>query len=49
LSGSSRDVHDYQDFVVGANRFVNAQMRIKSDIGNHQGTARPSRDRADRS
>jgi hypothetical protein len=35
--------------VVGAHRFVNAQMRVKSDIGNHRGTARPSRDRADRS
>jgi hypothetical protein len=38
-----------QDLVVGAHRFVNAQMRVKSDIGNHRGTARPSRDRADRS
>ena len=38
-----------QDLVVGAHCLVNAQMRVKSDIGNHRGTARPSRDRADRS
>jgi hypothetical protein len=31
--------------VVGAHRFVNVQMRVKSDAGNHGGTARPSRDR----
>ena len=38
-----------RDLVVGAHRFVNAQMRVKSDAGSHRGTARPSRDRADRS
>jgi hypothetical protein len=37
-----------RDLVVGAHRFVNVQMRIKSDAGNHRGTTRPSRDRADR-
>jgi hypothetical protein len=38
-----------QDLVVGAHRIVNADMRVKSDNGNHRATARPSRDRADRS
>ena len=38
-----------EDLVVGAHRFANAQMRVKADIGNQRGTARPSRDRADRS
>jgi hypothetical protein len=38
-----------RDLVVGADRFVNVQMRIKPDAGNHRGTIRPSRDRADRS
>ena len=33
-----------RDLVVGAHRFVNVQMRSKSDIGS-QGTSRPLRDR----
>ena len=33
-----------RDSVVGAHRFVNVQMRSKSDIGS-QGTSRPLRDR----
>ena len=34
-----------RDLVVGAHRFVNVQMRRKSDGGNRRVTARPSRDR----
>src|SRR5712691_11710036 len=34
-----------RDLVVGAHRFVNGQMRGKSNPGNRRGTARPSRDR----
>ncbi len=34
-----------RDLVVGAHRFVNVQMRRKSDAGCRRGTARPSRDR----
>jgi hypothetical protein len=34
-----------RDLVVGAHRFVNVQMRSKSDGGSRRGTARPSRDR----
>jgi hypothetical protein len=34
-----------RDLVVGAHRFVNVQMRSKSDAGSRRGTARPSRDR----
>lgn len=37
-----------RDLVVGAHRFVNLQMRVRSGAGKHRGTARPSRDRADR-
>jgi len=37
-----------RDLVAGAHRFVNVQMRVKSAAGKHRGTARPSRDRADR-
>ena len=33
-----------RDLVVGAHRFVNVQMRSKSDAGSRRGTARPSRD-----
>jgi hypothetical protein len=33
------------DLVVGARRFVNVQMRSKSDAGSRRGRARPSRDR----
>jgi hypothetical protein len=35
-----------RDLVVGAHRFVNVQMRSKSDGGSRRGTARPSRDRS---
>src|SRR3954468_6009053 len=38
-----------RDLVVGAHRFVNAQMRVKSEAGNHRGTARRSRARSHRS
>jgi hypothetical protein len=34
-----------RDLVVGAHRFVNGQMRGKSNPGSRRGTARPSRDR----
>ena len=34
-----------RDLVVGAHRFVNVQMRSKSDAGSRRGTARPSRAR----
>jgi hypothetical protein len=34
-----------RDIVVGAHRFVNVQMRSKSDVGSRRSTARPSRDR----
>ena len=34
-----------RDLVVGAHRFVNVQMRSKSDAGSRRGRARPSRDR----
>ena len=34
-----------RDLVVGAHRFVNVQMRSKSDPGSRRGTARPSRAR----
>jgi hypothetical protein len=34
-----------RDLVVGAHRFVNVQMRSKSDVGSRQGTSRPSHDR----
>ena len=34
-----------RDLVVGAHRFINVQMRSKSDGGSRRGTARPSRDR----
>ena len=34
-----------RDLVVGAHRFVNVQMRSKSDGGSRRGTARSSRDR----
>ena len=34
-----------RDIVVGAHRFVNVQMRSKSDAGSRRETARPSRDR----
>ena len=34
-----------RDLVVGAHRFVNVQMRSKSDAGSRRGTAQPSRGR----
>jgi len=34
-----------RDLVVGAHRFVNVQMRSKSDAGTRRGTARPSSNR----
>ena len=34
-----------RDLVVGAHRFINVQMRSKSDAGSRRGRARPSRDR----
>lgn len=34
-----------RDLVVGAHRFVNAQMRSKSNAGSRRGAARPSRGR----
>ena len=34
-----------RDLVAGAHRFVNVQMRRKSDVGSRQGTSRASRDR----
>ena len=34
-----------RDLITGAHRFVNVQMRSKSDGGSRRGTARPSRDR----
>jgi hypothetical protein len=34
-----------RDLVVGAHRFVNVQIRRKSDAGRRRGTTRPSRDR----
>jgi len=34
-----------RNLVVGAHRFVNGQMRGKSNPGSRRGTARPSRDR----
>ena len=38
-----------RDLVVGAHRFVNGPMRYKSNPRSRRGTARPSRDRGDRS